>query len=239
MNKNFYSSIGFRYIFEIIVIVFSVTLSFYIQSKIIDREKVELKNESLKGISKDLFEDIEYFNSAQKTLANRIKNIEVFLSGEISNELINDIMLTYDFSGVNSNYKSLLSTGAVEHINDDQLVKELTNYYERNYSVLEDLFGQYKHLYLDFLEFMVSNYPVESMNKITLVDDMLELGNPSFRYSKKTLLKLNQDFEFQNYVYSLKRIIIVYIRFYQYAIERNKRLAILIENELSILRKGD
>ena len=70
MNKNFYSSIGFRYIFEIIVIVFSVTLSFYIQSKIIDREKVELKNESLKGVSKDLVEDIEYFNSAQKTLAN-------------------------------------------------------------------------------------------------------------------------------------------------------------------------
>ena len=58
------------YIFEIIVIVFSVTLSFYIQSKIIDREKVELKNESLKGVSKDLVEDIEYFNSAQKTLAN-------------------------------------------------------------------------------------------------------------------------------------------------------------------------
>ena len=70
MNKNFYSSIGFRYIFEIIVIVFSVTLSFYIQSKIIDSEKVELKNESLKGVSKDLVEDIEYFNSAQKTLAN-------------------------------------------------------------------------------------------------------------------------------------------------------------------------
>ena len=98
---------------------------------------------------------------------------------------------------------------------------------------LEDLFGQYKHLYLDFLEFMVSNYPVESMNKITLVEDMLELVNPSFRYSKKTLLKLNQGFEFQNHVYSLKRIIIVYVRFYKSAIERNKKLAILIENELN------
>ena len=157
MINSILNTSAFRYIFEIIVFVFSVTLSFYIQSIIIDREKIELKNISLKGVSKDLVEDIEYFNSAQKTLANRIKNIEIFLSGDISNGLINDIMLTYDFSGVNSNYKSLLSTGAVDHINDEQLVKELTNYYERNYSVLEDLFGQYKHLYLDFLEFMASN----------------------------------------------------------------------------------
>ncbi|MAV78993.1 MAG: hypothetical protein CMC22_02080 [Flavobacteriaceae bacterium] len=233
MKNLILNTSAFRYIFEIIIIVFSVTLSFYIQSIIIDREKIELKNKSLKGVSKDLVEDIEYFNSAQKTLANRIKNIEIFLSGEISNGIINDIMLTYDFSGVNSNYKSLLSTGAVEHIIDEQLVKELTNYYERNYSVLEDLFGQYKHLYLDFLEFMASNYPVESMNKITLLENKLVQGNPSFRYSKKTLLNLNQDFEFQNHVYSLKRIIIVYVRFYQSAIERNKKLAILIENELN------
>ena len=103
MKNSILNTSAFRYIFEIIVIVFSVTLSFYIQSIIIDREKIELKNISLKGVSKDLVEDIEYFNSAQKTLANWIKNIEVFLSVEISNELINNIMLTCDFSGVNSN----------------------------------------------------------------------------------------------------------------------------------------
>ena len=49
----------------------------------------------------------------------------------------------------------------------------------------------------------------------------------------KTLLKLNQDFEIKNHVYSLKRIIIFYIRFYQQAIERNKKLTTLIENELN------
>ena len=80
---------------------------------------------------------------------------------------------------------------------------------------------------------MASNYPVESMSKITLLENKLEQGNPSFRYSKKTLLTFNQDFEFQNHVYSLKRIIIVYVRFYQSAIQRNKKLAILIENELN------
>ena len=232
MKKSILNTPAFRYIFEIIVIVFSVTLSFYIQSIIIDREKVELKNESLKGVLADLIEDLEGFNGAQKFLANRIKISEMFLSGQVSNEFINQILLTYGFLGIDSNYKSLVSTGAIEFINDKLLIKELTSYYEINYSMLKDLSEQYKHFYLDIFDFMTSTYPIESMNKITIVEDILEHGNLNFKYSKKILSKLREDFEIQNHVYSLKRIIIVYIRFYQQAIKRNKKLITLIENEL-------
>ena len=232
MKKSILNTPAFRYIFEIIVIVFSVTLSFYIQSIIIDREKVELKNESLKGVLADLIEDLEGFNGAQKFLANRIKISEEFLSGQVSNKSINQILGTYGFLGIDSNYKSLVSTGALEFINDKLLIKELTSYYEINYSMLNDLSEQYKHFYLDIFDFMTSNYPIESMNKITLVEDILEHGNLNFKYSKKILSKLREDFEIQNHVYSLKRIIIVYIRIYQQAIKRNKKLITLIENEL-------
>ena len=232
MKKSILNTPAFRYIFEIIVIVFSVTLSFYIQSIIIDREKVELKNESLKGVLADLIEDLEGFNGAQKFLANRIKISEEFLSGQVSNKSINQILGTYGFLGIDSNYKSLVSTGAIEFINDKLLIKELTSYYEINYSMLNDLSEQYKHFYLDIFDFMTSNYPIESMNKITIVEDILEHGNLNFKYSKKILSKLREDFEIQNHVYSLKRIIIVYIRFYQQAIKRNKKLITLIENEL-------
>ena len=55
---------AFRYIFEIIVIVFSVTLSFYIQDVLNDREKLELKNISLSGVLSDLEKDIINFNYA-------------------------------------------------------------------------------------------------------------------------------------------------------------------------------
>ena len=98
--------------------------------------------------------------------------------------------------------------------------------------MLNDLSEQYKHFYLDIFDFMTSNYPIESMNKITIVEDILEHGNLNFKYSKKILSKLREDFEVQNHVYSLKRIIIVYIRIYQQAIKRNKKLITLIENEL-------
>lgn len=39
----------------------------------------------------------------------------------------------------------------------------------------------------------------------------------------KTLLNLNEDFEIKNHMYSLKKIITAYIRFYQKGIERNKK----------------
>jgi len=46
MNKK----LAFRYVFEVIVIVFSVTLSFYIQEILNDREKNLLKNDGLNGV---------------------------------------------------------------------------------------------------------------------------------------------------------------------------------------------
>ena len=48
---------AFRYIFEIIVIVFSVTISFYIQKVLLDREKIELKNIGLMGVIDDFKRD--------------------------------------------------------------------------------------------------------------------------------------------------------------------------------------
>ena len=114
--------------------------------------------------------------------------------------------------GIDSNYKSLVSTGAIEFVNDKLLIKELTSTTEINYSVLKD-FKAIQHFYLDIFDFITSKYPIESMNKISLVDDLLNKGSTSFKYNKKTLLKLNQDFEIKNHVYSLKRIIIFYIRF--------------------------
>tara|TARA_Y200000002_G_C22170070_1_gene450708 strand:+ start:243 stop:434 length:192 start_codon:yes stop_codon:yes gene_type:complete len=49
MQKSILNTSAFRYIFEIIVIVFSVTLSFYIQDVLNDREKIE-KNNGLEGV---------------------------------------------------------------------------------------------------------------------------------------------------------------------------------------------
>ena len=237
MKKTLLTNPAFRYIFEVFVIVFSVSISFAIQEFLNDREKIELKNKGLNGVLKDLKEDEEFFTNASKVLTNRIKITETFLNGQVSNNSLNQIMLTYGFVGQNSNYKSLVSTGVIEFINDSSLSKELANYYEMRYSMLEDISGQYKELYLEFLSFMRSAYPVESIQNINLVDDKIDFNNfwkiTSFNYKSSTLNNLNLDFRFRNHLYDLRKIKIYYARFFEAAINQNSKLSSLISEELN------
>ena len=62
MKKALLTNPAFRYIFEIIVIVFSVSLSFYIQDILNEREKIELKNAALYGVMEDLESDKNSFS---------------------------------------------------------------------------------------------------------------------------------------------------------------------------------
>ena len=68
MKKSILSNPAFRYIFEVIVIVFSVTLSFYIQDVLNKREKIELKNKGLSGVLMELERDVFHFNLATRIL---------------------------------------------------------------------------------------------------------------------------------------------------------------------------
>ena len=236
MKKALLTNPAFRYIFEVFVIVFSVSISFAIQEILNDREKIELKNKGLNGVLKDLKEDEEFFTKASEVLTNRIKITETFLDGQVSNNSLNQIMLTYGFVGQNSNYKSLVSTGVIEFINESSLSKELANYYEMRYSMLEDISGQYKELYLEFLSFMRSAYPVESIQNINLVDDKIDFNNhrkiTSFNYKPSTLNNLNLDFKFRNHLYDLRKIKIYYAGFFEGAINQNSKLSSLISEEL-------
>ena len=236
MKKALLTNPAFRYIFEVFVIVFSVSISFAIQEFLNDREKIELKNKGLNGILKDLKEDKEFFTTASRVLTNRIKTSETFLDGRVSNKSLNQIMLIYGFVGQNTNYKSLVSTGVIEFINENSLSKELANYYEMRYSMLEDISGQYKELYLEFLSFMRSAYPVESTQNIKLVDDKIDFNSfnkiTSFNYKPSTLNNLNLDFKFRNHLYDLRKIKIYYAGFFEAAINQNSKLSSLIHNEI-------
>ena len=75
----------FRYLFEIIVIVFSVTLSFYIQEVLNDREKEELKNETLLGVIDDLEQTKFKFNQAKIYFNERIKRTEKIIETKKNN----------------------------------------------------------------------------------------------------------------------------------------------------------
>ena len=72
MKKSILSNPAFRYIFEVFIIIFSVTVSFYIQDELNKRDKMKLKNESLKGVLIDLDKDEEFYNAALNSIFNRL-----------------------------------------------------------------------------------------------------------------------------------------------------------------------
>ena len=226
MNKK----LVFRYVFEVIVIVFSVTFSFYIQERLNDREKNLLKNEGLNGVIKDLVIDKSQFKIASDVIYYRIGLIEDVLDGKITNENISSLMTYWGFLGQDSNYKSLISTGAIEYIKSDSLALRLSNYYEIEYTALLGESKSYNKLYLDLMLFMKENYRVSSMEKVER--GMKSNGFLSFEYSNSELEKMKRDSELRNYFFELKRIIYLYARMYEGAMSTTDNLSKYIRIEL-------
>ena len=226
MNKK----LTFRYLFEVIVIVFSVTLSFYIQELLSDREKNLLKNDGLNGVIKDLVVDKSQFKNASDVIYYRIGLIEDVLDGRITNKNISSLMTYWGFLGQDSNYKSLISTGAIEYIKSDSLALRLSNYYEIEYTALLGESKSYNKLYLDLMSFMKENYRVSSMEKVER--GMKSNGFLSFEYSNSELEKMKRDGELRNYFFELKRIIYLYARMFEGAMSTTDRLSESIRIEL-------
>ena len=237
MKKSILTKPAFRYIFEVFIIVFSVTISFYIQDVINKKEKIELKNKALKGVLMELKSDVSNFNNASGILKARIRVGEEFLNGEVNNSKLNQLMLTFSFTGQNSNYNSLVSTGVIEFIDNEALSKELVDYYETRYDRIQDMSEQVKKLYFEFLYFMKLNYPINSMDSIDDIENFREWSTfmkvSEFNYSNKTLNKLNSDSIFRNHVYNMKRVILYYIKFYEDALIVNDNLSSLVNDELN------
>jgi len=226
MNKK----LTFRYVFEVIVIVFSVTLSFYIQELLSDREKNLLKNDGLNGVIKDLVVDKSQFKNASDVIYYRIGLIEDVLDGKITNKNISSLMTYWGFLGQDSNYKSLISTGAIEYIKSDSLALRLSNYYEIEYTALLGESKSYNKLYLDLMSFMKEKYRVSSMEKVER--GMKSNGFLSFEYSNSELEKMKRDGELRNYFFELKRIIYLYARMFEGAMSTTDRLSEYIRIEL-------
>jgi len=144
MKKSLLTDPAFRYVFETFVIVFSLMISFFIQDVLNDREKIELKNKGLNGVLRDFEEDKKNFIYTSNVISTRIKLTEDILERNTSNQNLRSVMLTWGFTGQNSNFKSLISTGVVEYIDNDSLTSELTRCYVHNYALINDISEQYK-----------------------------------------------------------------------------------------------
>ena len=70
MKKTLLTNPAFRYIFEIFIIVFSVTVSFYIQEVINKKEKIKLKNKALIGVNVIVEDDDKLMDTPDSIFPN-------------------------------------------------------------------------------------------------------------------------------------------------------------------------
>ena len=113
MKKSILSNPAFRYIFEVFIIVFSVTVSFYIKNELNERDKMELKNESLKGVLIDLEKDKDFYNAALESIFYRLNSSDRLIEKGIDSGVLNSFLSYWGFVGHDASIKSLIATGAI------------------------------------------------------------------------------------------------------------------------------
>ena len=179
MKKSILITPAFRYIFEIIIIVFSVTLSFYIQDVLNDKEKIELKNLGLKGVLSDLKKDKELFLLSVDQIKKRSLIIDSIIDPKfkISNEMINNgVKRFWGFIGQDRNYNSMLSTGSIEYIGNYVLQEKIHDYYITEYNLLKDFAKQDEKHFNEIEKYMNSNFKVDYVEDFMFVYNELTIN---------------------------------------------------------------
>ena len=240
MKKSILTKPAFRYIFEIIVIVFSVTLSFYIQDILNEKEKIEQKNLALIGVIEDLKNDLRNFNNAINLARSRIKNIDTLLNVNFensSNNINTGVKRYFGFLGENTNYNSMVSTGSIEYINNKKLFKMINKYYSSHYNVIRDMSEQDENNFNGISEYLNTNYStfLEVATEIKTGGDLMNEIDSIYqrKFTDISLIKIKSDNEFISRANEQKWTLRVNINYYKRAISVNKQLQELISNEIN------
>ena len=123
MKKSILTKPAFRYIFEVFVIIFSVTISFYIQDILNEKDREKLKNDTLKGILIDMETDLNQYNLALDILKYRLIQADSLILGYYENNRINQVRNYWGFQGQKISMNSLVNTGAIEYIKNPELIR--------------------------------------------------------------------------------------------------------------------
>ena len=236
MKNSLLNKPAFRYIFEIIVIVFSVTLSFYIQDLLNDRNKIELKNVGLNGVKSDLQKDFDFFSLGIDIMYSRVKNIDSILDKEVKNknEFVSGGARRYfGFIGQDSNYKSMISTGSIEYINSKKLFNLINQYYGRDYDLLKDYSEQDEKNFNDVNDYLNDNFFINSSKLIETSPN--EWGYDSIyniNYDNNALQKMQFDKKLINRLINQRWIMRIYLIQLKLEIEKIRELNKLIDREL-------
>jgi hypothetical protein len=121
----------------------------------------------------------------------------------------------------------MVSTGAIEYIENEELSDEIHNYYGELYGYLNDSSIQDREMFNDIVDYLNDNYKVISTEKL----------NPNSQtdilaYSDKSLFRMKDDDIIISKLYHKKWMSTFYINIFEDALMVNEKLSSLINDEL-------
>ena len=182
-------------VIEIVIIVFAVTVSIWLHNWSEHRHEQQVAREFLKGLQKDLTEDIKTLERNRNTIADLDSNYTYLLSisknqpddGQVSSKIHKH--LVYDIISTHLNtarYDGFKSSGKIETISNDSLKEKILFYYQQTISKLTDLEVFLNSWQLKILDFDVNKgekLPIKDFVTTDKMKSLLGLGLYNFKNS--------------------------------------------------------
>ena len=219
----------FRYIFEVIIIIFSVTASFYIQDLLNSKDKEEAKNKGLEGVLIELKKDKKFFGFGKIYNKQRLSYIDSLfdLSLEFKPLYISGIWGNNELIKNNKFFDALVSTGSIEYIKNSQLQSELSNYCNFIYSLLINAIETDNRSFLRFGD-KLTDYRLDSLDYGSIG------GNLTKHYfDPSDIIKIRRDKKLKSIALDWSMYMNIQTDFFAEGEKKIKILEKLIEQELN------
>ena len=228
MKKSIFSNLAFRYFFEVIVIIFSITASFYIQDLLNKKSQIELKNKALEGVLIELEKDRGFTLGFGETYNEyRIKTIDSLFEDKypLKVRYLSGIWGNSDLFDNKRFFESLISTGGIDFIKSENLQSELSEYYNNLYNLIEQASSLDDASFKRFSEQIV-NYRLDSINYVW------GSTGSRFYFNENDLKKIRNDIRLKSIAMQWKFWLSEYNSRIRLAREKNELLVKLINEEL-------
>jgi len=179
----------FRYLFEVVVIIFSITASFYIQDILNKKDKEDNKNKGLEGVLIELKKDKRFFKFGKFYNKQRLSYIDSLfdLSFSFDPLYVSGIWGNSELYENKNFFNALVSTGSLEFIKNKELQSELNNYYNGIYTILNNTIETDNRSFLRFGD-KLTDYKMDSINYGTIE------GNLTKHYfDPSDIIKIRKD----------------------------------------------
>ena len=180
LKKNHFT----KYLLDFIVIVFSITVSFWLNEKSIDIQDEKARINVLSSLQREVYEIKEYCEEREATWQKDISLLDQFLyprNGVLdfdsilsltqSKNRIETFFLIYRvFDPPMNRYYSIINSGDLRYVNSEKIKEILSRLHNTSFSYVETTVEYEKQLKQSFLPFLSTNHP-----KFILATDDLDV----------------------------------------------------------------